>query len=216
MVEMTTEQKIEAIKEAIEKAKNHQSKMDQVAWDVPALSSLKIRHLMNNLGGISTRYFECGVHKGGLFCSTIRNNPNLLSASANDSFESDETNEDKAFPQFTANVEKCKSESTIFTLAIGDTFEVGMPLVDGPIDLYLFDSDHSYSSQCKAVTYYLPAMSNIFIMCIDDFDWQDVSRGTYDGIKESGCEILFEEIWEGNDHDNSGAWNGYGIFLLKK
>lgn len=213
---MTTEQKIEAIKNAIEMAKNHQSKMDEIAWNVPALSSLKIRHLMNNLGAISTRYYEAGVHKGGLFCSTIRNNSNLLSASANDSFESDDSSEDKAYPQFISNVEKCKSPNTIFTLAIGDTFEVGTPLVEGPIDLYLFDSDHSYESQRKAMTHFLPAMADEFIVCVDDYDWEDVSKGTMIGLAESGCNRLFQHVFVGNDHDNSGYWNGFYIALLKK
>lgn len=213
---MTTEQKIQAIKEAIEKAKNHQSKMDQVAWSVPALSSLKIRHLMNNLGAISTRYFECGVHKGGLFCSTIRNNPNLVMATANDSFASDETSDDKAWPQFTANGAMCKSKETEFAVIVGDTFNVDPSVIVGPIDLYLFDADHGYDSQRKAITHFLHAMADEFIMCIDDMDFPEVWNGTMDGLAEAPVEILFEEIWKGNDHDNDGAWNGYGIYLLKK
>ncbi len=177
---MTTENKIAAIKEAIEKAKDHQSKMDETAWSVPALSALKIRHLMNNLGAISTRYFECGVHKGGLFCSAIRSNPNLLMATANDSFASDETNEDKAWPQFIFNSGKCKSEKTEFAVIVGDTFEVDPSIIVGPVDLYLFDADHSYESQRKAMSHFLPAMADEFIVCVDDYDWEDVSCGTQD------------------------------------
>lgn len=219
--------KIELIIDAIERAKNHQSKMDDVAWSVPALSSLKIRHLMNNLGAISTRYWECGVHKGGLFCSTIRNNPNIIIAGANDSFESDENSEDKALPQFESNVMKCKSPDTTFVLRIGDTFELDP--ITGPtgIDLYLFDADHSYESQRKAMTHFLPAMADEFIVCVDDYDWRDVEFGTQDGIRrdlekrdQGGVgalvEVLFEERFVGNDHDNDGYWNGFYIALLKK
>lgn len=212
---MTTEEKIIAIREAIEKAKNLQSKMDETAWSVPALSSLRIRHLMNNLGAISTRYLECGVHVGGLFCSTIVNN-NLLTATANDSFASDENGEVKYEPQFRTNVTKCLPDNTIFTLRKGDTFEIPSRHIPDGIDLYLFDADHSYESQRKAMTHFLPAMADEFIVCVDDYDWEDVSRGTFDGIKESGCEVLFEAIWEGNNHDNDGAWNGFYIALLKK
>lgn len=213
---MTTEQKIEAIKEAIEKAKNHQSKMDETAWSVPALSSLKIRHLMNNLGAISTRYFECGVHKGGLFCSTVRNNDNILIACANDSFESDNDSDDKALPQFEVNAVKCKSDDTVFTLIIGDTFSKDPRSVPDQIDLYLFDADHSYESQRKAMTHFLPAMADEFIICVDDHDWQDVWLGTHDGLKEANVDILFEEPFKGGDHDNDGWWNGFYVALLKK
>lgn len=213
---MTTEQKIEAIKEAIEKAKNHQSKMDDVAWGVPALSSLKIRHLMNNLGAISTRYFECGVHKGGLFCSTITNNDNLLYATANDNFASDETNEDKAYPQFIENFLKCKASSTVIEGIVADTFEVDPTAVVGPIDLYLFDADHSYESQRKAMTHFLPAMADEFIVCVDDFDWNDVCNGTVAGIEEANVEVLYSNSFLGNDHDNDGWWNGFYVALLRK
>jgi hypothetical protein len=210
---MTTEQKIQAIKDAIEKAKNHQSKMDETAWSVPALSSLKIRHLMNNLGAISTRYQECGVHKGGLFCSAIRNN-NLEWAVANDNWASDDVSEDKAYPQFIDNVSKCVSPSTNFVCFKSDTFDL-VPDEIG-FDLYLFDADHSYESQRKAMTHFLPAMADEFILCVDDHDWQDVWLGTHDGLKEANVDILFEEPFKGGDHDNDGWWNGFYVALLKK
>lgn len=213
---MTTEQKIESIRNAIEMAKNHQSKMDETAWSVPALSSLKIRHLMNNLGAISTRYLECGVHKGGLFCSTIRNNGNLLSADAIDSFESDANIDDPARPQFINNVDKTKSFNTLFSICTSDTFNVEANDIIGPIDLYLYDAAHDYESQRKAMTHFLPAMADEFIVCVDDYDWDDVRHGTSQGIVDSDVEVLFETSFEGNDHDNMGWWNGFYVALLKK
>jgi hypothetical protein len=219
---MTTEQKIQAIKEAIEKAKSHQSKMDQTAWGVPALSSLKIRHLMNNLGGISTLYFECGVHKSGVFSSVLRNNQNIIVANANDNFASDETNEDKAYPQFWENTHKCKCPETKLNLLINDTFNVDPIAVIGPVDLYLFDADHSYSSQRKAMTHFLPAMADEFIVCVDDWQYGDVKRGTLDGIADSGCHILFQEEllnaepYAEDQHRNDEWWRGFYIALLKK
>lgn len=219
---MTTQEKISAIQNAIEMAKNHQSKMDEKAWSVPALSSLKIRHLMNNLGAISTRYWDCGVHLGGLFCSTIRNNPNIIWAGANDNFASDETNEDKAYPQFVANVQKCKSPDTFFSLTINNTFDVDPLLVSGPIDLYLFDASHDYESERKAVTHFLPVMADEFILCKDDWQYGDVKRATIDGILESNCDILFQkellnpEPYTEDMHLNDHFWRGFAIFLLKK
>lgn len=215
---MTTEQKIEAIKSAIEMAKNHQSKMDDTAWAVPALSSLKIRHLMNNLGAISTRYLECGVHKGGLFCSTIRNNPNLVDINATDSFASDADSDDKAYPQFSENATKCRGVEHACNLLIGDTFKIDHSFVCGPVDLYLYDAAHDYESQRKAITHFLPAMADEFIVCVDDFDWDEVKRGTLHGFTEirDNVECLHEQVFRGNDHDNEGWWNGFYVALLRK
>lgn len=208
--------KISLIRDAIERASLRQSKLAGDAIMVPALSSLSIRHLMNNLGAISTRYLESGTHKGGLFCSTLHGNDNLLSATANDNFASDEGSDDKAMPQFLSNVRDYKSAQTEVSLIIGDTFEVDVEDIIAPVDLYLFDADHSYESQRRAVTYFLPAMADEFIMCVDDWDWEDVSKGTRDGLAEAPVDVLFEEIWKGNNHDNEGAWNGFAVFLLRK
>lgn len=209
--------KIEQIKDAIEKALRRESKLTPLALSVPALSSLNIRHLMNNLGAISTKYLEHGVHKGGLFCSTICNNNNLQYACAGDSWESDFVNEDKARPQFIENAEMLKPQEMFLDILQGDTFkDVDAKSVIGPIDLYLFDADHSEDSQCRALTHFLPAMADEFIFCVDDWDFPEVSAGTRRGLKETGVEILFEHIEKGDDHDNDHWWNGFGVFLLKK
>lgn len=223
--------KIELIQEAIFYAEQRQSKITPLALAVPALSSLNIRHLMNNLGAISTHYLEHGVHKGGLFCSTVFKNTNLMSATAVDSFESDKYNEDKAMPQFLENVEVClpqelksgfvhiEGEDTLtqcFTLIKRNSFDVYPEEIPHKIDLYLFDAAHDEDSQCRALTHFLPAMADEFIFCVDDWDFPEVKAGTLRGLKETGVEILFCQIFEGNDHDNEQFWNGFAVFLLKK
>ena len=208
--------KIELIKEAIEKALRRESKLTPLALSVPALSSLNIRHLMNNLGAISTRYLEHGVHKGGLFCSTICANPNLENITAVDSWASDEANGDKAEPQFHENACMLKPVQTFFSTVKNNSFDVDPLLIAGPVDLYLFDADHSEDSQCRALTHFLPAMDDEFVFCVDDWDFPEVEAGTWRGIKESGVDVLFQWISAGNDHDNEGMWNGFAVFLLKK
>ncbi len=208
--------KIEQIENAISNALKRKSKLKNEALMVPALSSLNIRHLMNNLGAISTNYLEHGVHKGGLFCSTIYKNENLYYVCAGDSWESDSNSEDKAREQFVNNAYDHKPKDTILEILEGDTFSQSPNEIMKPIDLYLFDADHSEDSQCRALTHFLPAMADEFIFCVDDYDWDDVRNGTERGIKESGVEVLFEKIFKGNDHDNEGWWNGYAVFLLKK
>lgn len=209
--------KVEQVIEAIQKAKKRESKMDEVAWSVPALSSLNIRHLMNNLGAISTRYLECGVHRGGLFCSTIRNN-NLDIAYAIDSFESDQTSGEKIEEEFDKNSLSCVvgTDTTILT-TISDTFMVDpKETLPYDIDLYLYDAAHDYYSQRNAMSFFLDNMADEFVVCVDDYDWPEVQEGTQHGIADAGVDILFEEVWEGNDHDNDGNWNGFYIAVLKK
>lgn len=219
---MTTEQRIQAIKDAIEKAKNHQSKMDEVAWSVPALSSLKIRHLMNNLGAISTRYMEHGTHKGGIFCSVLRNNPNIEIAWWGDSFASDKTTGENVEDQFVQNYHKCIQNTDITVLGtVANTFDLPSDFAEN-VDLYCFDADHSYDSQRKAMIHFLPSMANEFIVVVDDWQYGDVKRGTIDGLADSGCDILFqqellnEEPYIEDEHRNEEWWRGFYLALLKK
>jgi len=217
---MTTQEKIEAIKLAIKNADNLSSKMDEKAWSVPALSSLRIRHLMNNLGAISNRYLECGVHRGGLFCSTLRNNSHIDMACYIDSFESDKITGEDIAHEFLNNATDCLEGTDMLLFGHEcDTFSAPSNIGDG-IDLYLYDADHSKESQRKAVTYFLPAMADEFIFCVDDFDWPDVAFGTGVGIgealKNKEIQVLYTHAMTGNDHDNDGWWNGFFVALLKK
>lgn len=208
--------KIEQIEECISRAERRESKITPLALAVPGLTSLNIRHLLNNLGAISTRLLEVGSHKGCTFCSTIFKNDNIISAISIDSFESDLTNEDKAEPQFLDNVTICKPSETKFRLIKGDSFSVVFDNILRPIDIYIYDGNHSEEAQRKGVTHFISLMADEFIFLVDDYDWPEVQKGTMDGIAEAGCEILFEKVFIGNDHDNDGWWNGFVVFLLKK
>lgn len=217
MTEMTIEQKIEAIRLAIDKADKFQSKLTAEALSVPFLGSLKIRALLNNLGELATHFGEAGSHKSGSFTSTLFGNDNIKSATAIDSWASDETNEDKAYPQFMANTMKFKPANTELNVIISDCWEVDLSLIPNKIDLYSYDCGHSESDQCKALTYYLPVLADEFIYCCDDYGWPVVKAGTKRGIEEAGLEILFEqELVTDKEYDNMSWWDGYYVALLKK
>jgi hypothetical protein len=208
--------KIEQIEKAIERALRRESRLTPLALSVPALSSLNIRHLMNNLGSISDTYLECGVHKGGLFSSTITNNPNLRYATAIDSWESDTHSDDKAETQFDESATILASPETRIIKIKAKCFEHHIDDIPGNYDFFLYDAGHSYEDQKNALLFYDVRLKNEFIFCVDDYDWEEVKQGTADGIREGGYDILFEKSFKGNDHDNEGWWNGYAIFLLKK
>lgn len=213
---MTKKQKIDAINSAIDNATKRESNLRIDNFDVPALASLQIRHLLNNLGALANNYLECGVHKGGCFTSSISFNGNIKFATAVDSFESDHMDGETAKPQFLSNTEKHKPVETDFKLIQSDCFSVDLNEIPKGVDFYLYDAGHSEDDQRKALSYYYPVLANEFILCVDDYDLPEVQKGTQDGIKEMGLRIQFEKILIGNDHDNESWWRGYYIALLKK
>lgn len=210
--------KIQLIKDAIEKSLRRESKLDDVAMSVPGLMSLNIRHLLNNLGAISTKYCEVGIHVGGSFCSTIYKNANLEVAVGIDSWLSDKTEGRDYRKQFDENLLKCVTPGLANIEVIADdSFNVQLGWLPSGIDLYYFDGSHDEESQRKALTYYLPALADTFIFCVDDYMLPEVKKGTQDGIKETRCEVLFEqEFITDHEYDNETFWRGWYVALLKK
>lgn len=219
---MTTEQKIEAIQEAINKADQFQSNLKPEAFEVPFLGSLKIRALLNNLGSLATHIGDIGCHKSGSLCSMLYGNGNIKSATAIDSWESDATNEDKAYPVFMQYVTRFKPATTELNVIVSDCWQVDLSMVPNKIDLYSYDAGHSKTDQRDALIYYKDILADEFIYVCDDWEYGDVKAGTLEGIEQGGYEILFSRelinppgTYE-NDHLNDHWWRGYAVYLLKK
>lgn len=218
--------KIQLIKDAIEKADRFESKLSQGAIEVPFLGSLKIRALLNNLGAISKRYLEIGSHKGGSFCSAIYNNYNLETFIAIDNWKSDELNNEKAFDIFLENADRFSPNPINLAVIKSDCFAVDLNGEYAPylsnFDLYNFDAGHSYAEQKEALIYYKDVLADEFIYCCDDWQYGQVKEGTLAGIREGGFEVIFEqellntEPYTEDEHRNEEWWRGYAVFLLKK
>lgn len=214
------EEKIEKIKLAIERADRFESNLTDEAKNVPMLGSLKIRALLNNLGAISTHFMDIGVHRGGSTCSAVFNNP-LKSITAIDSFESDKDNYLKARPDFEHNIATFKHPNSELNLIVGDSFNIDLGMINHLVDFYAFDAGHSEKDQEMALTYYFPVLSDIFILCVDDYAGVDgcnnVNTGTQSGIVKCNLEILFEhEFITTAKYSNISWWNGYYVALLRK
>jgi hypothetical protein len=216
--------KIDQIKHAISEANFFRSKLTPEALAVPGMTSLKIRHLMNNLGAIGTRFAEIGTHKGGTFCSTIFQNENLINAFAVDNF-SEFTEDGNPMQELLSNVAKCKCDATQFSLLIKDCWDIN-PHPQG-VDLFLYDGNHSAEAQERAMTHFIPWMADEFIFCIDDFSaWPWVKPATEAGIAlaelrhkigKEGYRVLFQqELWDGNEGNNMGWHNGYVVYLFSR
>jgi len=92
-------------------------------------------------------------------------------------------------------------------------------------NIYLYDGNHSYESQYKALTYYYDFLEDIFILIIDDWNWTStVEKGTRNAIKDLNLTILYEkEIKLTNDGSTTPLdiakntwWNGIYIAVLCK
>ena len=77
---------IEHVETSIERGDRLQSKLERAAFTARGFTSPKVRHLLNNLGGLEgLDYLEVGVHRGATFVATNYKN-RLASATAVDNW----------------------------------------------------------------------------------------------------------------------------------
>lgn len=219
--------KIDKIKHAIHEANLFRSKLSPEALAVPGFTSLKIRHLLNNLGAISTNYLDCGSHKGGSVCSTIFNN-SLTHATCIDNFT--EFTDGSPMHELLTNVGRFKPQDTQFKLISKNCWTVTPDDLPKEIDLYLYDCGHGREEQRDAVNFFTKSMADEFIFLVDDYShWTHVKEGTKEGLDLAdfrykmkkpellGFKVTFEqELWDGQPGNNFGYWNGFYVALCSK
>jgi len=203
-------EKIKHIENSIKSAENFISKIDEDIKKYPGMSSIKIRHFLNNLLELeNSRYLEIGVNKGSTFISAIfKNSPEYTCAIDN---WSEFGNHESEFLQ------NCKNYNIILSDFFNeDSFTLDIKKIKSSINVYLYDGNHDKQSQYKALTYYYDVLESEFIFMVDDYRNAHVVEGTQSAIKDLNLKKEFEiELKSGNNDFNSW-WNGFYISILKK
>lgn len=204
--------KVEQIQEAIKNAENEHSKLTEDVISIGGFTSNRIRHLLNNLGAISTNVFEVGSHRGSTLCAAIFGNKNIKAVVSSDNFS--EFNTDGNPEQDLRNNLEKFSPTKKWALLTEDCFQI-KKLPFGKPDLYCYDGLHADWAQRDALIYFYDMLPNQFIYCVDDSSWQSVQKGMRDGIEQCNFDVLFEQhLWDGKE--GSLWWNGFSVYLLKK
>lgn len=203
------------IDDCIARADRLESKLDEGPLSVGGFTSIKIRHLMNNLGAASTAYFEVGSHIGATYISACYKNEQELVGgySACDSFcEFNSEGITKAM-----FLDNCGKYLINHSLREMDCWKIKKLYEHKNTDLYLYDGAHDLESQIRAVTHFAPLLAEEFVMVVDDAGWPTVMRGTYIGIAKAGLEIVHDRfMWNEVGGDPSQWWNGVMVLLLKR
>lgn len=211
------EKYINHIKSSLINAENLNSKINEYILNMEGASGIKTRHFYNNLCSMEdSRYLEIGTWKGSSVCSAMcNNNASIVCIDNFSQFGSPKSEFLINFNQFIGNNNALFIENDCYNVDISS-----LP----KFNIYMFDGDHSYSSQFNALTHYYHAMDDIFIYIVDDWNWSDVRNGTNDAIKHLNLDILYKKeirLTFDNSHTpsdiaQSSWWNGIFISVLKK
>jgi hypothetical protein len=187
---------------------------------IEGMSGTATRHFYNNICSLpGALYLEVGAWKGSTFVSAMyKNQAHGISIDNWTEFGGPKV-------EFSANLAKFIPEAKI-TVIDTDSFSPATldQIKNDSIDIYVYDGDHSYEAQYKAVTMYKTKLKPVSILIVDDFNWLQVQRGTRDAIRDSGLKVEFEKVFltsQNGEHAHvdlarQSFWNGIFVAVLSK
>ena len=191
----------------------------EVITKIEGMSTAKIRHLLNNINRWGKNYLEVGSHKGSTFISSLYNHDkngwsidNFSEfCDANYRPGTDGTHKNELLD----NIDKYLTCHTQFFDE--DSFSFDLKKIKDPVDVFMYDGDHDQDKQKQALEYFYPALNDVFIFIVDDWNSQAVRDGTYDGIKKMNLSILGEMMIRSHGSNGQEWWSGiYAVFLSKE
>jgi len=186
--------------------------------DLYGLTSTRVKLLLNNCLNYLPKneaYLEIGCYQGATLISTLLNHKNSIAYACDNFSEFIEENPRDIFNQ---NLLKYSDQIPNITFFDQDSFELAnqeSPF-EYPIGIYFYDGDHSQELQRKAITQFSRFFANEVLIFVDDWNWQQVQDGTWEGISE----INYKKIWHKSlparmNGDRELWWNGIGVFHLE-
>lgn len=204
---------IKHVKNSIELAQIHSSKLTLDILNIGGMSSAKVRHLLNNICSLkNSNYLEIGVWKGSTFISALYGNK-LNSAIAIDNWSLF----DGPKPEFMKNVEKYL-KGVDFSFYEVDSFNLDLQKIfKSKINIYFYDGSHLEHSHYLAFTYFNEIFENVFIAIIDDYNFERVKIGTQKAFNFLHYKVLYEKILPANfNGDTNNWWNGLYVAVIAK
>jgi hypothetical protein len=203
---------------AFERAMASDGKLTDAILDLPGMSGRKFRLFINNLVEClpTPRYLEVGLWQGSTFCSAIFGNE--VTAVGIDNWS--QFGDGKT--AFLRNLSRFKGNADVRILN-SDYRDVDFDRL-GKFNVYFFDGPQSEQDLSDGVRLPEPALDDEFVLVVDDWNWEPVRRGAWQGIGTSGYQLDFA-VEIRTMHDNKHApiygskssWhNGYLIAALRK
>jgi hypothetical protein len=187
------------------------SSLTENILNIQGMSGKMTRHLYNNICSLpKVNYLEIGCWKGASSISSLYKNHDL-NATIIDNW----TEFSNARFDFSKNISKYIDPNLNLQLINENCFKLQSKLEYSPYNIFIYDALHDFESQKLAIIRFWKYLDKSCIIIIDDWCWDNVKRGTIEGLQEVGAKIIYhKELLEPLGPD--GFWNGCGIFLIEK
>lgn len=195
----------------IKRAYLKESKCTPQVLAIPGMCGEITRHLYNNLCSLeNSNLLEIGCWRGASTIAALYNNK------ANASIIDNWSEFGGPRFEFTKNIAKYIPNCHL-QLLNEDCFYLKSTLEFQPYDIFIYDGPHNIKDHENAIVTFWKYLSDICIIVIDDWNWQDVKSGTFTGLQRVNANVVNKwELVESIHENKHGTWNGCCIFLINK
>jgi hypothetical protein len=207
------------LQDCFEKADRNISRLSEKVRRIEGMSGQKYRSFINNFvhATLDARYLEIGSWAGSTATAALFDNQ--AKALCIDNWS------EFGSPRlaFFVNMGTVRSEKVDFRVIEDDFRSVDYSSV-GSFNIYVFDGPHKEVDQYDGIMLVQPALTERFLLIVDDWNWREVRDGTFKGLSDARCRIE-SSIEVRTTLDNSHAvirgktsdWhNGYFLGIIVK
>jgi hypothetical protein len=187
---------------------------------IQGMSGRKYRRFINNLvrDTPGAAYLEIGSWAGSTMCAAIAGNKVRALGIDNWSLYGGPKAE------FKRNIGSVLTEDTDFEFIEADFRSVNYRELGAPFNIYLYDGPHKYQDQYDGVVLAQPALTDTFVLIMDDWNYPKVRKATHDAFVKLAIEVPYYIEIRTNQADCTAmrkGWrsdwhNGYFFAVCKK
>ena len=174
------------VKASMFDAVNQQSDLSHGALHMMGLSGRMTRHLYNNLVRLPgsqevVTYLEVGSWAGSTLVAALQGNESRVQAIAIDNW----SQFDGPKELFMKHVQEFTSPARKFDHIDKDSFQVTFDDLGRRLaDVYLYDGGHEREDHRRGIAHYADFLADASIVIVDDWNWEKVRGGTFEGFEE--------------------------------
>ncbi len=196
------------------------NKLSSEVLTMEGMSGRKYRYFINNLISRmeNPHYLEVGSWMGSTACAAIYGN--ALTITCIDNWSLFGGPKDK----FIKNISNTLNPNVNFKFIENDFRKIDFSQLGTFFNVYLFDGPHEESDQFDGIVVAQPALTDTYILIVDDWNWPDVRNGTHKALANLKATTICSLEILTNQHNshpkisnqNSEWHNGYFFAVIQK
>ena len=189
-------------------------------YRIAGMSGKRYRYFLHNLIATlaPTTYLEVGAWLGAGVCAAA--NGNRVTSTVVDNWQGWW---EQWKPYFYSTIEHFRTDEAEIRIIENDFRTVDYTTI-GQHEVFMFDGPHEKQDQYDGITLALPALTDQFVLIVDDWNWPSARQGTLQAIVDNGLSPLYQhEIRTTSDDTHAvhcgprSDWhNGVSIWVLGK